>query len=56
MLARIFIIVFLILTAITTYTQTHNTRIYQPYAAHFLKNTDGTKPAVGEHPHSTKQF
>jgi hypothetical protein len=37
MLARIFIAVLLMLAAVTTYTQTHNTIIYQPYAAHFLK-------------------
>jgi alkyl sulfatase BDS1-like metallo-beta-lactamase superfamily hydrolase len=45
MLARIFIAVLLILTAVTTYTQTHNTIIYQPDAARFIKNADGSKPA-----------
>lgn len=48
MLARIFIAVLLILTAITTYTQTHNTIIYHPDAARFLKNADGSKPASVE--------
>ena len=46
MLARVSITVLLILTAVTTYTQTHNTIIYQSKAAHFLKNADGTKPAT----------
>lgn len=47
MLARIFITVLLILTAVTTYTQTHNTIVYQSKAAaHFLKNADGTKPVT----------
>lgn len=45
MLARILITILLILIAVTTYTQTHNTIIYQPYAAHRLKNTDGSKSA-----------
>lgn len=45
MLARIFITVLLILTAVTTYTQTHNTIIYQPDTARFIKNADGSKPA-----------
>ncbi|WP_171910811.1 MULTISPECIES: hypothetical protein [Rickettsiella] len=37
MLARILITLLLILIAVTTYTQTHHTIIYQPYAAHRLK-------------------
>ena len=45
MLARILITLLLILIAVTTYTQTHHTIIYQPYAAHRLKNTDGSKSA-----------
>lgn len=48
MLARIFITLLLILTAVTTYTQTHNTIIYQPAATHFFKNADGSKPASAQ--------
>ena len=54
MLARVSITVLLILTAVTTYTQTHNTIIYQSKAAHFLKNADGTKPATRQ-PRSIKR-
>ncbi|MGC1854054.1 MAG: alkyl sulfatase dimerization domain-containing protein [Candidatus Aquirickettsiella sp.] len=48
MLARIFITLLLIITAATTYTQTHNTIIFQPYSAHSRIKADGSKPASAQ--------
>ncbi len=45
MLARILIGLLLILTVVTTYTQTHNTTIYHPYRSELLKNPLAPKAA-----------
>ena len=45
MLARIFIALLLILTVVTTYTQTHHTTMYHPYHLDLIKNPLAPKAA-----------